>query len=905
MDKYDVYKMLMDEKLILNEPAFNPDAYPILEKRYLMDKDDGTKESISDMLWRVASWVAKEDFNYDKEGISYDKIKDTAIEFYNVMANGYFLPNSPTLRGAGRESGNLSGCFAIGIDDSRESIFNALKLACEIGAYGGGVGSNFSAIRPKGDVVTSTGGKASGPISFMKIFDLAYGEVIEQGGVRASASIGILHYTHPDIMDFIKCKRDKVLNNFNISVGVDKHFFDMARDNQEYALINPRNNEVWGKINAKDVLDAIIDNIWSHGEPGLLFMDRIEESNPTPELGKLDHVNPCLSGDCVVNLDKGNFMIKDIPVETPITFKDADGTLMYSPHGFYPTGKQDVYELTLYDEKDLNSNDGIKIKATANHLFYKHYTNTKEYYQWVELRKLKRGDLLVMDGKDGWIKSIKKCGIEDVYDISIPGRNWFYANGVKVHNCGEVSLLVGKEGGESCNLGSINLAKMIYDDGTLLMNTVNTAIHFLDNVIDANVYVHPEIEELTKGNRKIGLGIMGFADAIAHMGIPYGSEECITQIDHIMSSINDYVMSAEERLARNRGSFPNYDKSIYKDTGYLVRNASSTLIAPTGTLSTLLGVTGGIEPFYAMSYKRGTLYKDGKPTEYIDVINPQLHDILYDISGDIGEDLRPLVKGKASIQDIQVIPDDIRKTFLTAHDIDPITHIKVQDAFQKWLDNNISKTVNLSNCATKEDVANAIWYAVDNTCVRGLTMYRDGCREHQVLSSGMESSATDKTIKATSDIQHRSSVLKGDTIKVNTPLGSLYVTINADESGIQEVFLNISKSGNDVKADAEALGRAVTFLFRAGYDIAFVINQFRHIGGSGSVGFGENRVASLPDGLALALEIYNNKGQDAHDTKRVASIDTIHSGSYCPVCGMALIRTEKCLKCISCDFSKC
>lgn len=592
-EEYEAYRKkkaelrkLKKEFGIEPEPKLTVNALEVLNKRYLLKDENGNIiESPSQMFERVAKTIAETDRNYG------GNVLKTREDFYNVMSKLEFLPNSPTLFNAGAPLGQLSACFVIPVEDSLESIFTAVKHTALIEQSGGGVGFDFSKLRPKGDVVKSTKGVASGPVSFMRIFDIAT-DVIKQGGKRRGAMMGILRVDHPDILEFITAKnKEGFLTNFNISVAITDKFMRVIENNEKYDLINPRTGETVKKLNAGYVWNLIIENAWKTGDPGVIFIDEINKHNSTPEIGKIEATNPC-------------------------------GEFLGLPY-------------------------------------------------------------------------------------------------------------------ESCNLGSINLSKMVKENEVnweKLKNTVDIAVHFLDNVIDANRFPLPEIEKITKANRKIGLGVMGFAEMLILLGIPYDSEGAIKLAEKIMKFISDEARKVSEELGLKRGSFPNFEKSIYKEKYKAMRNATITTIAPTGTISIIAGASSGIEPLFAVSFMRNVL-EGSRLFE----VNPLFERIAKEKGFYSGSLLEKIAK-TGSVQEIKEIPKDIKRIFVTSLDINPEWHVKMQAAFQKYVDNAVSKTINLPNKATKNDVKKAFELAYKLKC-KGITVYRYGCKLQQVLYIGQQITA--------------------------------------------------------------------------------------------------------------------------------------------------------------------
>jgi ribonucleoside-diphosphate reductase alpha chain len=572
---------MLKKELGIAEPKLTVNALEVLSRRYLLSDLNGRfVETPAEMFKRVARAISKADEKYGGNP------EDSENIFYGMMARLEFIPNSPTLFNAGTELGQLSACFVLPIEDSLESIFSAVKNTALIEQTGGGVGFDFSKLRPKGDIVRSTKGVASGPISFMRVFDTTT-EVIKAGGRRRGAMMAILRVDHPDVVEFITCKRNPgFLSNFNISVAATDNFMETLEEDGEYWLVNPRNKEKVRKLKAREVWDTIMKSAWETGDPGVIFIDEINRHNPTPLVGRIESTNPC----------------------------------------------------------------------------------------------------------------------------------------------GEVPLLPY----ESCNLGSINLSRMV-EGGQLdfekLRETVRNAVHFLDNVIDVNSYPIKEIELMTLANRKIGLGVMGFADMLIKLGIPYDTEEALRVGEDVMKFIEEEGRRASVELAEARGSFPNFDRSIWKDRYHAIRNATVTTIAPTGSISIIAGCSSGIEPIFAISFIRNVL----GGTRLFET-NP-LFEMAAKERGFYSARLLEEIAKTGSVQGIKGIPEDIRKLFVTALDIRPEWHVKMQAVFQKHTDNAVSKTVNLPADSTVEDVRKVYDLAWKLKC-KGITVFRYGSKPEQVLYVG-------------------------------------------------------------------------------------------------------------------------------------------------------------------------
>jgi ribonucleoside-diphosphate reductase alpha chain len=727
-------------------------ALRVLEKRYLIKDNQGNPvEKPEELLRRVAHAVAAAENNYESKA----DIQDIEDEFYWMMTSLEFLPNSPTLMNAGKEMGQLSACFVLPVEDSMESIFDAVKYTALIHKSGGGTGFSFSRLRPENDMVGSTGGVASGPVSFMRAFDTVT-DVTKQGGTRRGANMGILNVDHPDIMKFITAKeRMDALTNFNISVALTSEFMDAVKAGDDYELINPHTGERT-PMNAKEVFDNIVDMAWRTGDPGIVFIDRINKDNPTPHLGKIESTNPC----------------------------------------------------------------------------------------------------------------------------------------------GEQPLLPY----ESCNLASINLSKMVKTDCmgyqidyAKLADTVRKGVRFLDDVIDVNKFPLEQIDEMTRKTRKIGLGIMGFADLLLMLGVSYSSEKALNVASDLMRFINDEALKSSVGLATERGVFPAFEGSIYdKPGGPRVRNATRTTIAPTGTLSMIAGCSSGIEPLFALSYTKTVL--DGTP--FVEV-NPYFEKAARD-GGYYSEELMKKLAQGAHLSDIKGVPAEAKKLFVTAHEITPEWHVRMQAAFQKATDNAVSKTINFPQSAAREDVTRAYMLAYEEG-LKGITIYRDRSRDTQVLTTGTkQEKSAEEPVKRTRRV--RPVETRGTITKVTTGCGSLYITVAYDDKGIFEVFSTLGKSGACASAQLEAICRLITEALRSGVDVAQVVKQLRGIRCPSIAWEGGKSILSCADAIASVLEQH----VDSDDRPKLEDYGLAKNmAGQCPECSNMLVFSEGCYHCPVCGYTKC
>ena len=1110
-------------------------AIRVLEERYLAKDAQGRiLETPDEMCWRVAEEIGgvEKKFGADKK-----RAQEVTRRFYELMVKHFFLPNSPTLMNAGRGNNlQYSACFVLPVGDSLPEIFEAVKRAALIHQSGGGTGFSFSRLRPRGSIVRSTRGVASGPVSFMRVFDAATAE-IKQGGMRRGANMGILRVDHPDIFEFIECKKEGGITNFNISVAATDEFMKAVKKDGFYWLYDPFLKKKTKKVKAKEVFEKICQMVWATGDPGMIFIDRVNAgpANPVPEMGPIEATNPCVVGSTLIATEKGLVKIQDL-VREKMEIKILTDERVLGEKGLVLRAHNHLWDNGLKKVWRLKTHSGFELKATADHKIM-----TKR--GWVPLAKLKPGkdEVLIQEGEgvfssekklpffipglprqwsaqlgqvlgwlvgDGWLRNgdknyrlgfsfgtqdkeimeylgkiinrwygkeikpvarqnntyhlsyhskklveffqklgvkavkaeekevpealftapkqavvgflqgifsadgtlnfnpgksasvrltsksekllkgvqllllnlgirgviynrsrppkesfsyrtkngkekkylsngvcfelnisrqpvvkflkeigflgkknklkIKKffqkeyyrenyydlveeispAGEEEVFDITEPVTYSMIANGIVVADCGEQPLYPN----EACNLGSINLALMVKGekkkevDWEKLKEVVHLAVRFLDNVIDVNPFPLEEITQTVLLNRRIGLGVMGWADMLFQLEIPYESPQAVKLGEKIMKFIQKEGHKTSQQLAKERGPFPNFSKSIYKN-GSPLRNATVTTIAPTGSLSILANCSSGIEPLFALSYRHKT------PQRELVFVNPYFLEAAkkYRLSPEIIKK----VEEEGSLKNTDA-PLKLKKIFATAHEISWKGHVEMQAAFQKGTDNAVSKTINFPHEATVEDVKNAYLYAYQKGCV-GITVYRDRCKEEQVLYAGSKE-------KKKLEIKPRPMVVSGKTFRIQTPVGTAFITINVngDENPL-EVFITVGKAGSDVRADSEAIGRLISLCLRLGSDfspkevLAQIVDQLEGIGGSSSIGFGKDRVRSLADGVAKVLKIYLGEEKEVLLAGEQPSLPlTTKPRDICPKCGQAtLIYEEGCLKCSSCGYSKC
>ena len=740
-------------------------ALLVLEKRYFKKDDQGRpQEDWEALISRVAKNVS-----------GGDQARFEA--YFKLLDSGRFLPNSPTLMNAGSDLQQLSACFVLPIDDSMDSIFETLKNAALIHKSGGGTGFSFNRLRPANARVKSTNGVSSGPISFLKVFNAAT-DAVKQGGTRRGANMAILNVDHPQILEFITAKADpNELNNFNISVGITEDFMQAVNQDANYELVAPHTGEVVGSQNAREVYDLIVEMAYKNGEPGIVFLDRINKDNPTPHLGRIESTNPC----------------------------------------------------------------------------------------------------------------------------------------------GEQPLLPN----EACNLGSINLAMFVVDDQIDwegLKQTVRLCVDFLDDVIDVSEFPLPQIEEMVKLNRKIGLGVMGFSDLLYQLRIPYASEEAVDLASKLMEFIDFQAKTRSMEIAEVKGSFPTFEKSVChriiaarpklecdwdslaKDVKAIgIRNATVTTIAPTGTISMILDTSSGVEPQFSLVYVKNVMDDDK-----LLYVNKWFQEAL-EQEGLLDRELLEEVAQRGSVADIDGIPEHIKKVFQTAHDITPEWHIRMQAAFQVYTDNAVSKTINFPNQASKDDIRSAFDLAYKLGC-KGVTVYRDGSREHQVLSVG--SGSRDEKKVAPRD---RPEITHGITQRLETGCGHMYVTINTDDLGACEVFVQMGKVGGCASAQLEAIARLSSLALRSNIRLEAIIRQLKGIRCQSPMWHKGQMITSCGDAVGRALEnflaTYKNgdiRQVTINSDEGAISFSTLKPNvALCPDCGSSVEHAEGCLKCPSCGWSKC
>jgi len=1113
-----------------SEPALR-----VLRERYLLRDERGEViEAPEEMCWRVALSIAAGEARY---GRSPAAVREVAAAFYDIMVDAYFVPNSPTLMNAGKGNGlQYSACYVLPVGDSMEEIFDSVKAAAIIHKSGGGTGFAFSRLRPKDDLVASTGGRASGPVSFLRVFNSAT-EAVKQGGTRRGANMGILRVDHPDILEFIDCKLDGGITNFNISVAITETYMEALARGEDYDLVNPHNRVVTDRLSAREVFERMVRAAWRTGDPGMVFIDRINASpaNPTPRLGVVEATNPCVTGETLVYTAEGLIRADRLASAGEATDVVLDARFDADEWGpastVFATGQKPVFRLTTHEGYEvrltadhrvmtaegwraagelrpgevlhiLNRRGGFGRQGSADEgrvlgwligdgcitadkgavLFFFGEDKRELAPQFaehvnrliaaegrqvgpVEIRgrdearvssrrlarlvrerydlgpesklagvpagvlsgsePLQRGFLQALftadghvsgqpdkgvsvrltsislpllrdvqrlllnfgiasrlyerrhasrttelpDGKGGvaayecqadhdlvvgrsnvatfaneigFLTSSKRSrllaslasydrgpyrepfvarfkalvpdGVEEVFDLKEPFTHSFIANGFVVHNCGEQPLLPN----EACNLGSLNVSRFARpgEDGSWSIDwdemdrVIRLAVRFLDDVIEMNPYPLPVIDETVKSNRRIGLGIMGWADLLFIMGIPYDSQEAIDLADRLMAFVKDKSHDQCAKLAEERGPFPNWSQSIYRDVRPM-RNSTVTTIAPTGTISMIAGCSSGIEPIFALAFQHRVKNPDGE--RVLTFVNETFERIAKD-RGLYSDALKEEIAKRGSLHGIPGVPDEAVRVFKTSHEIGYEWHVRLQAAFQRYTDNGVSKTINLPNDASEEDVASAYRLAWQLGCL-GITVFRDGCKGEQVLNVGLKDKAPVAAPTAgLSVVKPRPHSLSGRTYRAETPIGTAFITVNeTDDHEPFEVFVQVGKGGSDTMAVAEALGRLISLTLRLPSPMSpqrrleEIISQLSRIGGAQPLGFGRGKVLSLPDALARTLAEHTGQLKPLSEGPPMArTAEQRRIGDLCKECGQAtFVYEEGCKKCLSCGYNEC
>ena len=708
-------------------------ALQVLRARYLAREDGVVVESPAELFRRVARHVAAVEAAL---GYSDEEVAAARARFEHMIGALEFLPNSPTLMNAGRPLGQLAACFVVPVGDSTTGVFEAVRWAAEIQKTGGGTGFSFSQLRPAGDVVVSTGGSASGPVALMQVFDVAT-EAIKQGGTRRGANMGILRVDHPDILEFIAIKLDPArMRNFNLSVAASDVFMAAARAGTSYDLVNPRTGKVAGQLDAHRVLDAIANAAWAVGDPGLVFIDRINEAQPTPQLGAIEATNPCVTGDTLVWVaDRGAVPIRELAGTTPeVATVEAGHVVFRRAARVVRTGVKPVLRLRTRGGRELRLTADHRVATDRGDVPAEQLERGARIRcvagPTLDLPRARLDELLAWDT----LEALGRAGEEVVFDLAEPATRHFLGNGILVHNCGEQPLLPF----ESCTLGSIDVGKLVVGrelDWDHLRELIHDAVRFLDDVIDANRYPLLEIERATRATRKIGLGLMGWADALVALDLPYDSDDALALADRLATFLEDESLAASRALAERRGAFPAWMGSRWQLAGERpLRNATTTTIAPTGTISIIAGCSSGIEPLYALAYRRNVL--DGAE---LAEINPAFQRLATE-RGVASPELFAEIAARGGVRGLAGVPVDLQRRFPTAHEIDVATHVRMQAAFQRHCHAAVSKTINLPSRATPLDVKAAYQLAYELGC-KGITVYRDGSREGQVLVTGARATA--------------------------------------------------------------------------------------------------------------------------------------------------------------------
>lgn len=946
-------------------------AERILRDRYLLKDGEGKylEHSWDDIARRVSRYIASAEILYTED---IEKIRKVEKIYYKLIKSRVFLPNSPTLFNAGKtlsreifekkledmtledynfifNSRNrhnmLSACFVVPLEDSMEGIFNAVKDAALIQKYGGGVGYDFSVLRPKESSIAGTGGKSSGPISFMHVFNTT-ASTIEQGGARRGAQMAVMRYDHPDVIDFINSKKNNdgksVLNYFNISVNFDnpEEFLKKLENDEEIELSHPNSN-IKRTIKAKELLDLIANNAWKSGDPGMLFLGRHNKYYALGDVTPVSATNPCVVGDTKVLTDRGLINAKDLTTDMKV----------WSPISKQFLKIEKVLDQGIKPVKKIVLKNGIELIATYDH---KVYTESG----WVEVKNLKIGDKIYtvedINKPEKFIKisEIIDDGEKQVFDITAGPDYVWVTNGILSYDCGEEPL----PPYGSCNLGSIDIAKVIDfvelgnpegENNELLKELIYWTARFLDDVIDINVYPLEKIDKVSKEQRFIGLGIMGLADAMYKKELPYNSEEGRKFMAETLAQFAYYSHIASSDLAKERGNFPLFEKSKYKN-GFIPfpmldddysenirkwnklikehffgegkkykRNVQVNTVAPTGSISNLADTSSGIEPNFMLAYIRYMTDKEGNRVPL-----PYMNKILREkLDGDLNSELEAEIIEKGSVQNIEGISEEIKRVFVTAMDISGMDHLLAQNVIQSYLDASCSKTINLPKEATVDDIKEIYTKAMELN-LKGITIYRDGSLETQVLTKAKKQDDKKVTFFVL-DEKHklrarpRKETLKSVTRKFKTDSGTVYITVSFDDNGEAiEIFLS------DGTETAEIIGRLSSIALRSGVSVDEILEQLSKVKGTYCKGISKEIKSALDDFEALweenEVEVFHvGKPLSKEEVEKFVHANKLEytkgyyvdteGNTYCPTClsKNSLLMTEGCISCKTCGWSKC
>jgi ribonucleoside-diphosphate reductase alpha chain len=901
-------------------PHQNPAIQKLLEERYFLRDKEGNliEHDPEDMFNRVATAIAKAEYQYtDNPNIANNNLNKYLKIFYDMMNEGRFMPNTPCLANAGKNNFSYFACFTVPIEDSMESIYDTLKNTAMIARGGGGWGINFTPLREEGSLVSRTGQGSSGPISFLKVFD-ASTDVIKAGGMRRGASIALLDVSHPDILQFIECKDETgELTNFNISVTINRTFMEYVKRDWDWSLVSPSTNKEVRRVKAREIWRAICEHAWKTGEPGIIFTDNVNYSNSNPYTEKKEHwintCNPCWDGNTEVLLGNGSW----VRFKTLAQNKKDINVVSMDPGCFRTTMKmrepRKTGKLSTLVIEVSNGNVTTNLIMTPNHKLF-----LSDRYHQVEAKDLGIGDQLYtvkvndpeQDGKDNFIvMSISSGEVVDVYNGTVDTHHNYIVKcsdeyGILSANCGELPMPTNT----SCVLGSLNLSAyfdeskpMSFDIGKFV-DDIHSAVRFLDNCIDVSPYPLPEIEKNTKAERRIGLGVMGWADLLLKLHIPYDSEEALKYIDYIGKTLNEESLYASMHLAQERDVFPNWSETIYAEDPNCpvpLRNCTRTTIAPAGSISRIIGCSSGLEPIFS----------------------PKIHHKLATIEYD---EIHP-----AWNVDLQTGDD---QWLVTSHDITPDWHLAHVINWQRHINSAISKTINLPNSATVEDIEE-IYMTAEKNGVKGITVYRDGCRNDQPLTNIDKSllpipeTYLPSTIESFKTKRYRGSIAFGPTHKVQTQQGKAYVTINYvhEEDDPVEVFIRLGDKATSREHEfAEWCGRLLSLLLKHNVPIDDIIRQANKIHGDSPIVYVERIFNSLPKLVSHMLSLSFTEA--LNQCNLVDDIGVIFepdfelsetevlcpdklepaTGEYCSECGTySVVRESGCLHCLNCDWSKC